>query len=183
MGGGGTNRREGPVGVIGVLRRFVIAATLPSIGKQAFSGCSALASVTFPAGLTSIGDHASPYCPALASVTVPTTAEIGDEAFDPTTTVLRLSPASMRAQARAAEAAAREAEMAEAAAAADRNAEALLADEEAEKETELWLTCSVQFGQNNKKLLWSVTNVHKACNYTTYLFRKCSDRPRTDSKR
>jgi len=42
-----------------------------SIGKRAFSSCSALTSITLPEGLTSIEDDAFSYCFALTSITLP----------------------------------------------------------------------------------------------------------------
>ncbi|EOD28034.1 hypothetical protein EMIHUDRAFT_73203, partial [Emiliania huxleyi CCMP1516] len=71
-------------------------AGLTSIGKAAFCRCSSIARVTLPAGLTFIGSLAFALCSSLTRVTVLDTATIGDEAFNSETTVLRLSPASMR---------------------------------------------------------------------------------------
>jgi len=63
------------------LARATFPAGLTSIDSYAFSCCSALANVTFPAGLTSIDDYAFCGCSALTRVTVPDTATIGDEAL------------------------------------------------------------------------------------------------------
>ncbi|EOD07990.1 hypothetical protein EMIHUDRAFT_218022 [Emiliania huxleyi CCMP1516] len=66
--------------------------SLTCIGSSAFSCCDSLTSVTLPAGLLSIEDGAFHRCSSLTNVTVPTTAEIGDKAFEPTTTVVMSDP-------------------------------------------------------------------------------------------
>ena len=57
--------------------------TVMSIESVAFSGCSTLTSVTFPASLTSIGGHAFQGCSALTSVDLSSTSltSIGSSAF------------------------------------------------------------------------------------------------------
>ena len=53
-----------------------------SIGELAFSGCSALSSVTIPNSVTSIGEEAFSGCYALTSVTIPNSVtSIGEKAF------------------------------------------------------------------------------------------------------
>ena len=42
-----------------------------SIGQEAFSGCSGLASITIPEGVTSIGEYAFLGCSGLTSITIP----------------------------------------------------------------------------------------------------------------
>ncbi|WP_400233890.1 leucine-rich repeat domain-containing protein [Methanomethylophilus alvi] len=54
-----------------VLKEVVIEDGVTSIGSNAFSGCSSLASVTIPDSVTSIGSNAFYGCSSLASVTIP----------------------------------------------------------------------------------------------------------------
>ena len=59
-----------------------------AIGDGAFSGCSALQSVTLPEGLQNIGERAFSYCDALQSVAIPErVVNIGDWAFSSCTTL------------------------------------------------------------------------------------------------
>ena len=77
--GTGTELIKCPVGKSGVVR---IPSGVMSIGSSAFSGCSALTSVTIPPGVTSIGERAFYGCKGLTSVEIPTTATIvGVSAF------------------------------------------------------------------------------------------------------
>ena len=52
-----------------------------SIGKYAFSSCTALTSVNLP-NATSIGGNAFAICPALTSINLPNATSIGEHAFD-----------------------------------------------------------------------------------------------------
>ena len=54
---------------------MTIPDSVTSIGDSAFSGCSALTSVTIPDSVTSIGDEAFCDCSGLTSVTLPTHLE------------------------------------------------------------------------------------------------------------
>ena len=61
---------------------LVIPAGVTSIGTQAFSGCSGLASVEIPSSVTSIGENAFSRCSGLTSVEIPSSVtSIGDYAF------------------------------------------------------------------------------------------------------
>ena len=44
---------------------------ITAIGEGAFSGCTALTSITIPSGVVSIGNSAFSYCPKLTSITIP----------------------------------------------------------------------------------------------------------------
>lgn len=44
---------------------------ITAIGAEAFSGCTALTSITIPSGVVSIGNHAFSYCQKLTSITIP----------------------------------------------------------------------------------------------------------------
>mmetsp|Transcript_12648 Transcript_12648/g.40315 ORF Transcript_12648/g.40315 Transcript_12648/m.40315 type:complete len:209 (+) Transcript_12648:592-1218(+) len=77
----------------------------PSLRDFSFKGCTALADVDFPADLSYIGHDAFYNCASLGSVTVPASAQIEEWhgnalAFHPSTTVVRLPAARMRARRR-----------------------------------------------------------------------------------
>ena len=64
------------------LTSVTIPNSVTSIEYNAFSGCSALTSVTIPNSVTSIGYNAFEECSALTSVTIPNSVtSIGDRAF------------------------------------------------------------------------------------------------------
>ena len=53
-----------------------------SIGREAFSDCSSITSITFPNSITNIGDWAFAYCSAIKSITIPNSVtSIGRNAF------------------------------------------------------------------------------------------------------
>ena len=65
-----------------VIPDTIIGKPVTSIGQSAFRDCSALTSVTIPAGVTSIGDGAFHNCSALTSVTISEgVTSIGHSAF------------------------------------------------------------------------------------------------------
>ena len=47
-----------------------------SIGKEAFSNCSSLTSITIPEGVTSIGEYAFSNCSSLTSITIPESSQL-----------------------------------------------------------------------------------------------------------
>ena len=62
--------------------RTIIPKSVTSIGKNAFSLCEKLTSITIPNSVTSIGNDAFRYCTALTSITIPNSVtSIGSEAF------------------------------------------------------------------------------------------------------
>ncbi len=64
------------------IQRVVIEDGITRIGKYAFTGCSAMHSVSIPDSVTEIGEEAFAGCSALESVTIPgSVAEIGEGAF------------------------------------------------------------------------------------------------------
>ncbi len=64
------------------LKTLDLGEGVTSIGKNAFEGCSSLASVTIGNSVTSIGGNAFSYCTGLASVNIPSSVtSIGSEAF------------------------------------------------------------------------------------------------------
>jgi hypothetical protein len=61
---------------------YAIPPGVTDIEDRAFSGCSALTSITIPEGVTAIGESAFKGCSALTSVTIPASVtSIGDYAF------------------------------------------------------------------------------------------------------
>ena len=56
--------------------------SVDSIGRDAFSNCTHLTSITIPNGVTSIGEYAFKSCTQLASITIPNgVTSIGEYAF------------------------------------------------------------------------------------------------------
>jgi len=66
--------------------------SITAIGAYAFEGCTALTSVSIPAGVTEIGDFAFAGCSNLASIAIPATVRlIGNEAFSACAALLEAS--------------------------------------------------------------------------------------------
>lgn len=55
------------------LQKVVLPATIKTIGKRAFYGCSKLVEINFPDGLTSIGESAFSNCSLLRDIALPST--------------------------------------------------------------------------------------------------------------
>ena len=65
------------------IKRIIIDDGVTTIGEDAFSECSELASVTIPNSVTTIGEDAFSKCSELTSVTIPNSVtKIGDRAFN-----------------------------------------------------------------------------------------------------
>jgi len=63
-------------------KKTVIPNNVTNIGGSAFSGCSALTSITIPNSVTNIGGSAFSECSALTSITIPNSVtSIGESAF------------------------------------------------------------------------------------------------------
>ena len=66
----------------GNIEKVVIKDGVTSIGKNAFSNCLGLTSITIPNSVTSIGERAFEICSSLTSLTIPNSVtSIGDCAF------------------------------------------------------------------------------------------------------
>ena len=66
----------------GSLQSITIPNSVTNIGNRAFGCCKSLQSITIPNSVTSIGDHAFSWCKSLQSITIPNSVtSIGDEAF------------------------------------------------------------------------------------------------------
>jgi hypothetical protein len=75
----------------------VLPASVTEIGKEAFFGCTSLASITIPASVTQIGTLAFSGCTSLASITLPeSVTQIGGHAFYGCTSLASITiPASV----------------------------------------------------------------------------------------
>ncbi len=70
---------------------YIIPSTVTTVGNFAFSGYSALMSVTIPSSVTSIGSHAFTDCSGLMSVSIPSSViSIGTSAFSGCTSLTSL---------------------------------------------------------------------------------------------
>ena len=66
----------------GSLQSITIPNSVTNIGKEAFSGCGSLQSITIPNSVTNIGNRAFGCCKSLQSITIPNSVtSIGDYAF------------------------------------------------------------------------------------------------------
>ena len=64
------------------IKYIVISDRVTRIGRNAFSGCTAITSITIPESVESIGEYACSYCDSLTSITIPKkVTSINESAF------------------------------------------------------------------------------------------------------
>ena len=79
----GDNEYSGDVTIPETITVDNVVYNVTIIGREAFSRCTGLTSITIPNSVTSIGDDAFSGCTGLTSITIPNSVtSIGDRAFD-----------------------------------------------------------------------------------------------------
>ena len=76
MGNYSSNREQPWYSYASSIKKIVIKSGVKSIGKRAFSGCSALTNVTIPLSVTAIKSYAFYGCSSLSSVAIPITVTV-----------------------------------------------------------------------------------------------------------